>query len=150
MFFKRRISVEVLWLANFNAQFTQEPCYGSLLPALETPVKSTPEADHHISSSSKTSFVAQKAERTVTYLWSRCAMISPPGKAEVVASYDALIDCFQLPPMLLSLVLPFESFGSSIGKEYPESKWLTQTPSFLKVFKENIHTYINFQKPRDK
>lgn len=64
-------------------------------------------------------------------------MISPPGKANLVASYAALIASFQLPPIPLLFVSPFDWFGFSIGNEYPESKWLIQTPSFLEVLKEN-------------
>ena len=66
-----------------------------------------------------------------TYLWSRWAIISPPGNPNLVASKAALIDSLQVPPMLAAPFPVFDWFASSIGREYPESRWPTQTPSFL-------------------
>lgn len=73
-----------------------------------------------------------------TYLWSRCARISPPGKAAFVVSKATLMACFHVPPMLSALVFDFVCPGSSIGKEYPEMRWPAQIPSFLQYFSDKI------------
>lgn len=53
----------------------------------------------------------------ITYLWSRWARISPPGKADCVASNATLIACFQVPPISFAFVSALDWLGSSIGKE---------------------------------
>lgn len=68
--------------------------------------------------------------------------MSPPGKAAFVASNETFIASRQVPPIPCAFISTFEWVGSSIGKEYPERRWPTQTPSFLQVVKYEYKKWL--------